>query len=54
MSEALTTVTVFRLYDPMADSVKDVTAKVSSVQVKKVHHRHDVSVWSSSFKIDEL
>lgn len=54
MSEALTTVTAFDLYDPMTDSVVTVTARVSSVQVKKVHHRHDVSVWSLSFKIDEL
>lgn len=54
MSKALTTVTVFRLYDPMTDSVIDVTARVSSIQVKKVHHRNDVSVWSLSFKIDEL
>ena len=54
MSEALTTVTNFKLYDAMTDSVIDVTARVSSVQVKKVHHRHEVSVWSLSFKIDEL
>jgi hypothetical protein len=54
MSEALTTVTNFKLYDAMTDSVIDVTARVSSVQVKKVHHRHKVSVWSLSFKIDEL
>jgi hypothetical protein len=54
MSEALTTVTNFKLYDAMTDSVIDVIARVSSVQVKKVHHRHEVSVWSLSFKIDEL
>lgn len=54
MSEALTTVTNFKLYDAMTDSVVDVTARVSSVQVKKVHHRHEVSVWSLSFNIDEL
>ena len=54
MSEASTTVTVFRLYNPMTESVIDVTARVSSIQVKKVHHRNDVSVWSLSFKIDEL
>ena len=54
MSEALTTVTNFKLYDAMTDSVIDVIARVSSVQVKKVHHRHEVSVWSLSFNIDEL
>lgn len=54
MYEALTTVTNFKLYDAMTDSVVDVTARVSSVQVKKVHHRHEVSVWSLSFNIDEL
>lgn len=54
MSEALTTVTNFKLYDAMTDSVIDVTARVSLVQVKKVHHRHEVSVWSLSFEIDEL
>lgn len=54
MSEALTTVTTFTLYDPMTDSTIDVTARVSSVQVKKVHHRNDVSVWSLSFKIEQL
>lgn len=54
MSEALTTVTTFTLYDPLTDSQVEIRCKVSSVKVQKVHHRHDVSVWSLSFNIDEL
>ena len=54
MSEALTTVTTFVLYDPFTDSQVLINAWVSSVKVQKVHHRDNVSVWSLSFNIDEL
>lgn len=51
---SLTTVTTFTLYDPMQDAVIEIEAKVSGISVNKVHHKGDTSVWSLSFKIDEL
>lgn len=53
-SEALTTVTTFKLYDPLSNVQKTITAQVSGVKVGKVFHRNDLSVWSLSFDIDEL
>ena len=54
MSEALSTVTTFLLYDALTGKQKQVIAKVSSVKVTKVYHKGDLSVWSLTFDIDEL
>ena len=54
MAAALTTVTTFQIYDALTDSQREVKARVSNIKAQKVHHRHDLSLWSLSFDLDEL
>ena len=54
MAQALHTVTTFRIYDALTDTCRTVKARVSSLKVQKVHHRHGLSLWSLSFDLDEL
>lgn len=54
MCEALTTVTTFLIFDATTNTQRTITASVESIKVDKVYHKNDLSVWSLSFKIEEL
>lgn len=54
LSNALKTVSEIVVFDPHSNSTKTITAYISNIDVKKVYHRHDLSVWSLSFDVKEL
>lgn len=47
-------VTHFQMFNVLTNAVIEITARVSGVKAKKIHHKGEVSVWSLSFNIDEL
>lgn len=54
LSNALKTVSSVVVFDPNTNSTKTITAFISNVNVRKVYHRHELSVWSLSFDVKEL
>ena len=54
IANALSLVSTVVFFDPSINDEKTITAKISGVSMGKVHHRHDVSVWSLSFNVTEI
>lgn len=54
LSNALKTVSSVVVFDPNTNATKTITAHISNINVTKVYHRHDLSVWSLSFDVREL
>lgn len=54
ISNALSLVSTVVFFDPSIGDEKSITAKISGISFGKVHHRHDVSVWSLSFNVTEI
>ena len=51
---ALTLISKVELYNPMTCSIQVITARISDQTVKKIWYKNSMSVWSLTFKIDEL
>jgi hypothetical protein len=51
---AITLVSTVKVYDPGSDALKEITAKITGVKHDKKFYKNDVSVWSLSFKLEEL
>ena len=51
---AITTVSSVKIYDAARDALREVNALISGVSYDKKFYKNDVSVWSLSFKIEEL
>lgn len=54
IANALSLVSTVVFFDPSINDVKTITAKISGISFGKVHHRHNVSVWSLSFNVTEI
>lgn len=54
IQDALKIVSTVVVFDPTSDSTKEITAKITDVKTQKKHHKNNISVWSLSFKIEEL
>lgn len=54
VAEAITLVSSVSLYDPTADAVVSISAKITKVKMKKVVYENNISAWSLSFQIEEL
>ncbi len=52
--DAVSLVSSVKVYDPCIKAVKEITAKITGVKYDKKFYKNDVSVWSLSFKIEEL
>lgn len=54
IAEALKLVSQVEAFDPSKNDTRVFDVLISNVDMKKVHHRGDLSVWSLSFDIKEL
>ncbi len=52
--DAISLVSTVKVYDPKIGNVKGITAKITDVKTDKKFHKNGISVWSLSFKIEQL
>lgn len=54
LKSAITLVSECVLYDPLANTTKTITARITDCKAKIIAYYGNVSLWSFSFRIDEV
>lgn len=54
IKNAITLVSTLKIYDPMTNTIKTISALISGISTTMIAHRTDADVWSLTFNFEQL